>query len=763
MRILATVAFSFAAAMFPAALLPWNGWQLWCAVGLLALGAFLLLCRSVLSSDKKLRLRVLLITFSAAAAMLWFAAYDSWIAAPVRGQCGQMREFSATVTEYPVATENGAKVAVTLEKGAKAVYYGDERLLDLQLGQLLQGKAYWQDASEKTSSFSANGVYVLLYDRGELRIENGSMNSLRWLPMRALHAVQQRIETIWDDDTTAAFVLAMLTGERSELPAEAETAMSEMGLSHLFAVSGLHCAFLVALLGLLLPKGRRRLYAAVSIAVLLFYMLMVGLTPSVVRSCLMLMMAMLAPLFMRDSDPLTSMGAALLVILLCNPYAIVGVSLQLSFAATLGILLWSDKMYRWMMRAKIGKKALRYLWSFFAANLSASLGALVFTVPLTAYYFNTFTPLSPLGNLLVVPVAGWAFMLSFVSVLLGFLWPMAAQLLGWPVWLLIRYALWVARTLMQLPFHALYFSNPYLKYWLTYVYVMFFACVLTKDRKRKYALFGALAALSLALTVWLGAARYRYGEMSAMTLDVGQGASVLLQSGKEAVLVDCGSSNHYIDAGDRAADEIGSRNLRQLTAVVVTHYHADHTNGLQELFSRVAVETLYLPRIDDEYGVKERLLAMAKRYGTAVCYVDDEMELLLGEATLQLYPTLGEGDLNEQGLAVLCSAGDFDLLITGDMAGETELLLTQRYDLPDVEALVVGHHGSKYSTDREFLEAITPEVALISVGDNSYGHPTDAVLARLAGNGIEVYRTDRQGNILLTVHKGEETYGTEKG
>ena len=763
MRILATVAFSFAAAMLPAALLPWSGWQLWCAMGLLALDAFFLLCRGVLSQNKQLRLRVLLITFSAAAAMLWFAVYDGLVVAPVRKQCGQMQEFSATVTEYPVATENGAKVTVSLGKGAKAIYYGDKSLLDLQPGQKLQSKAYWQDAAEKTSSFSANGVYVLLYDRGELQVENGSMDSLRWLPMRVLRAAQKRIETIWKNDTTAAFVLAMLTGERSELPAEEEMLMSELGLTHLFAVSGLHCAFLVALLGMLLPRGRRRLYAAISIVVLLFYMTMVGFTPSVVRACLMLILSLVAPLFMRDSDPLTSMGAALLVILLCNPYAIAGAGLQLSFAATLGILLWTDKMYLWMMRAKITKKTLRYLWSFFSANLAVSLGALVFTVPLTAYYFNIFTPISPLSNLLVVPAAGWAFMLSFVTVLLGFVWPAAAQLLGWPVWLLIRYALWVARGLMQLPFHALYFSNAYLKYWLTYVYVMFFACALSKDRKRKYVLFGALAALSLVLTVWLGAARYRYGEMSAMTLDVGQGASVLLQSGKEAVLVDCGSSNNYIDAGDRAADEIGSRSLRQLTAVVVTHYHADHTNGLQELFSRVAVETLYLPRIDDEYGVKDRLLAMAKQYGMTVCYVDETMQLPMGEATLQLYPPLGEGDLNEQGLVVLCSAGDFDLLITGDMAGNTELLLTQRYDLPDVEALVVGHHGSKYSTNREFLEEIMPEVALISVGDNSYGHPTDAVLARLACKGIEVYRTDRQGNILLTVHKGEEKYGTEKG
>ena len=138
-----------------------------------------------------------------------------------------------------------------------------------------------------------------------------------------------------------------------------------------------------------------------------------------------------------------------------------------------------------------------------------------------------------------------------------------------------------------------------------------------------------------------------------------------------------------------------------------------------------------------------------------VVYVEKEGAFPMGQASLRLYPPLGEGDLNEQGLTVLCSAGDYDVLITGDMAGSTEKKLTERYPLPDIELLVVGHHGSKYSSTKEFLEAVRPETAVISVGDNSYGHPTDEALLRLMAAGCEIYRTDLQGNILLTV-KGEE-------
>lgn len=758
MRVLATIALSFAAGCLAAVVLPWDGWLLWAAGALLCAGIAVLLLKRKLAGKKYLRLRLLLILFSMAASLLYTAAYQRVIVAPLADNYGEVLPFEGTVVDYPVATNSGAKVTISIGFGQKAVYYGDETLLTLQPGQKLRGSAYWQNAmhirDDTITTFSSRGVYVLLYDRSDVTAEQGSAGSLLWLPQRAARAVQEQVRKIWRDDTTAGFVSAMLTGDRTGLTIEDETAMSEAGLSHLFAVSGLHCTFLVTLLGLLIPPVRRRLFAVCAMVVLAFYMLMAGMSPSIVRSCIMLLLVLTAPIFRRDSDGPTSLGAALLLILLVNPHAIASVSLQLSFAATMGILLCGERLYERMSKREISNVWLRRLRSFLAASIASSLGALVFTIPLTAYYFNIFTLLSPLSNLLVVPAAGWAFMASFCTVLLGFVWLPGAQFAGWLVWALVHYVLWVAQAVMAVPGHALYFSNRYLKYWLGYVYLLFGVCCLSRGR-RKYVIAGVLAALTLVLTVWLGGAEYRYGSLGVLTLDVGQGESVLLYSNGAAVLVDCGSSNTYVDAGGVAADQIATMGFNRLDAIVVTHYHADHTNGLYELMVRVPADRLYLPRIEDEYGVRDRLEALAERYGMDVVYVEREGSYPMGQASLRLYPPLGEGDLNEQGLTVLCSAGDYDVLITGDMAGSTEKKLTERYPLPDIELLVVGHHGSKYSSTREFLDAVRPETAVISVGDNSYGHPTDEALLRLMAAGCEIYRTDLQGNILLTV-KGEE-------
>ena len=757
MRVLATIGFSFSAGVFLAALLPWNGWQLYAAGGVLLLAlAWLFAARK-----QKYFRRGLLILLPLAVSLAYFAGYDHLVRQPIEDRCGAASDFAATVCDWPQATERGAKITVELEgyHRARAVLYGEAELLAARPGDTVTGTAQWQSAahfdSDDVTHFNARGVYALLYGREDVRLSAGDGDALRWLPQRAGKAFREKVAAIWDDPRVSGFLTAELTGDKSAMDDGDYLAMQETGLAHLFAVSGLHCAFLVTLLALLISR-RQRLLCAVTIPLLLFYMVMVGMSPSVVRACIMQIFLLIAPLFRRGSDPLTSLAAALLVILLCNPFAAASVSLQLSFSATLGMVLLSPRLYKLLTGWYKGKcRPLQTALCFVAANLSATLSAVVFTAPLTAWYFRIFVLVAPLSSLLAVPAAGWSFMAAFVTVLLGFVWLPLASLLGWISWALVRYILWIANGMMSWRYHAVYFTNPYLIYWLLFLYAAFIGCAATPDGKRKYLLASALSVLTLTAAIWVNRQDYQYGVLTALTLDVGQGESVILTSGGETALVDCGSSNSYKDPGGLAADTLHSMGVRELSAVVVTHYHADHTNGLYEVLRRIPVQTVYLPDIEDEYGVRERLVSLAEEKGAQVTYVTKETADTLGDTVLTIYPPVQSGgDLNELGLTALASAGDFDLLITGDMSGSTEKKLVETYALPDIEVLVVSHHGSRYSSNIRFLKSVTPEAAVISVGDNNYGHPSEETLQRLLAVGADIWRTDQQGTIRITVNGG---------
>ena len=757
MRVLATIGFSFSAGVFLTALLPWTGWQLYAAGGVLLLAlAWLFAARK-----QKYFRRGLLILLPLAVSLAYFAGYDHLVRQPIEDRCGAVSDFTATVCDWPQATERGARVTVELEgyHRARAVLYGEAELLAARPGDTVTGTAQWQSAahfdSDDVTHFNARGVYALLYGREDVRLSAGDGDALRWLPQRAGKAFREKVAAIWDDPRVSGFLTAELTGDKSAMDDGDYLAMQETGLAHLFAVSGLHCAFLVTLLALLISR-RQRLLCAVTIPLLLFYMVMVGMSPSVVRACIMQIFLLIAPLFRRGSDPLTSLAAALLVILLCNPFAAASVSLQLSFSATLGMVLLSPRLYKLLTGWYKGKcRPLRAALCFVAANLSATLSAVVFTAPLTAWYFRIFVLVAPLSSLLAVPAAGWSFMAAFVTVLLGFVWLPLASLLGWISWALVRYILWIANGMMSWRYHAVYFTNPYLIYWLLFLYAAFIGCAATPDGKRKYLLASALSVLTLTAAIWVNRQDYQYGVLTALTLDVGQGESVILTSGGETALVDCGSSNSYKDPGGLAADTLHSMGVRELSAVVVTHYHADHTNGLYEVLRRIPVQTIYLPDIEDEYGVRERLVSLAEEKGAQVTYVTKETADTLGDTILTIYPPVQSGgDLNELGLTALASAGDFDLLITGDMSGSTEKKLVETYALPDIEVLVVSHHGSRYSSNIRFLKAVTPEAAVISVGDNNYGHPSEETLQRLLAIGADIWRTDQQGTIRITVNGG---------
>ena len=520
----------------------------------------------------------------------------------------------------------------------------------------------------------------------------------------------------------------------------------------------MHLAYLAGLISGLLGKGKRSTAVLTAVWAVLFCGV-AGNTPSVLRAAVMILMLQAAPLLGRERDGPTSLGLALMLLLLVNPFSAAHVGLQLSFASVAGIQTASDPIQRWMLarchldRPPKGRWE-ELLWAaprFVVSNLSATLGATVFTMPLVALHFGTLSLIAPISNLLTL----WAVSLLFLGGLavgvVGLFAPGLAAVLAVPFTPLAQYLNWAIDLLSRPAMAALSLQSVYYWAWMALFYLLLAVCIRARGKVPLWMLVcSGVFTLTLAL-LWNGLTFYS-GDLSAAVLNVGQGQSVLVRTGDFLTLVDCGGDS-LDDPGDIAADYIQSLGRSTLDLLVVSHYHADHANGIPQLLRRIRVEEIALPDVEEDAPLRAEILALAEEQGSRVRFVETDQRLELGGgANLTLCaPVLESNDTNELGLTVVATAGDFDVLITGDLSGAGELGLLERVDLPDVELMVVGHHGSDTSTTRELLEATRPDVAVISVGArNSYGHPAQETLLRLDAAGAEIYRTDLHGTVLVT-------------
>ena len=749
MRRLAWFAGAFSLGIFLAQYLLADAWLLPGAWAFLALAVVLRL--TVAGRGGR---RLLLGGVGIALALGWNWLWLRQVQAPMALLADREAQLTMTLQDYAVPTAYGAKVTVRAEGlPGKLVYYGGEDLLEHRPGETVTDIVALRSAQrirdDDVTVFTSKGVFLLAYQRGAPSYGPGSSDSPRWWPARMGRAMGERIGQLAPGDQ-GAFLTAILTGDKTGLSRQGASDLSEAGLYHILAVSGMHCGFLLALVTLLTGRHRRRLTALCAIPLLLFYALLTGASPSVLRACVMLSLLAAAPLFRRESDGPTSLAAALFLILLTNPFAAASISLQLSFGAVAGLLWLTPRLYRLLLGGKQRGRGYR----FTAASFSATMGALVFTTPLSALYFGTLVLISPLSNLCCLWAASGAFLLGLPAVLGSMVLPPLGAVLAVIPRVLSAYILAAAHLLAKIPYHALYFVNPYLKYWLLFAYGLFFTAWAGKGGRRKYALAAGLTAVSLAVTVRLGAERFS-GELEVLTLDVGQGQSILLSGGEGAALVDCGSANSWYDPGAIAADYLLTLGHRRLDYLILTHFDADHINGVETLLSRVEVETLLVPAEAEDQMARRQILDLAAARGVQVRTPETGAERFsLGGAAVSVFPPAGEGADNERGLSVLAEAGE-TLLITGDMSAATEEALLAAWDLPDLTYLAAGHHGSKYSTGEALLQTLTPETVFISAGGSSYGHPAEETLRRLAEQGCTVYRTDLHGTVRLSIQQGE--------
>jgi len=708
----------------------------------------------------KRRMLVLLLAIGCGLGFLRCWVHYEKVIRPTETVDDQQRVICGRVIEYPDVYDTAEYIVVRLQgdlTGMKCRLTSyDGGLAQLCPGDEIQVEARLRSAryryGEETDRFSSKGVFLLGTCQDKPTVTGQWRYAAIYFPNALCRVVIEQCRELFAPDT-AAFMAALLSGDKSDLYSDEirNTHITQSGLSHIVAVSGMHISFLMGFL-FLFTNNRRRL-ALFSAPMLLFFVAMVGFTPSVCRAAFMQVYLLMAGVVDRENDTPTALSVVLALLLLENPSAAASVGLQLSFAATAGIMLLSGRFHQWMYtgmknRFKPGRTG-RKLLSALCANAVTTFGALVFTTPLTSLHFGTVSLVSPIANLLCLWAVSVLFVGGFAAIILGAVLPFMGALAAWVLDWGVRYIFLVSGALCALPSPVVYTGHPVFALWLGFTYLIFLAAYFLYRKEG-----GFRPILPLCLVILLLIFDHvlldlnRKSALSLTALDVGQGQCIILENRTHAVVVDCGSSSSEDNTGQIAAQYLMSHGRERLDAAIITHAHTDHINGMGHLLASMDVSMLILPEETDRENdnVKE-LLTIAQRRGTDVYWLSEDSEMTLGEMHLSVYAFNGKESDYEKGLSILAAQKGFEALILGDMQSYAERILSATAALPDTEVLVVSHHGSNTSTSEYLLEAARPDVAIISVGYNSYGHPHEEVLQRLAAHDIEIHRTDLEGNV----------------
>ncbi len=758
MRKLATFAAAFSAAVFA---WRYGGWRVAVIAALLCLPGFLLAGRA--REPARFRRRLGLILAGSVLALVWCTLFSRVALGPWEGRHKEREVLlEAEIEGVPTKAQRGQWSVpafftdpVTGDTAHGLLYLPEEVQAGLGDRLAVTGTLYLADrvGEEEITYFSARGLTLRVYAAEAEHLSTPADLSIRHWPL----ALSQRARALWMErlgPERGGLAAALVTGDKSALDGYFLAMSRRAGLAHIIVVSGMHVSILAALIAFFVGRHRKS-GAVVTLLLLCGFALVAGGTPSAWRAVLLCAAGLVAPLVGRENDPPTSLLTALMFLLFCNPFSAASVSLQLSFAAVAGIeYLAPSLLKKWVPRRPKGADRLALLlWRGkrgVLEGLAVALGAILFTTPISAYYFGAVSLIGPVSNLLTLWAVTGAFVLSALTVL-----PLIGPVFGLLATPFLDYLLWSVPRLGSLPFASVTLTSDYYAIGFAALAGLLYLNLFWPGKGKRVWAPALCGALLLCVCVGLSRLEYARSTLSVAVLDVGQGQSVCLTKDGATVLVDCGGTGG--DAGDRAADYLADLGRTKLDLLVLTHYHADHAGGVPELMKRLEVDRIALPDVSPEDPLRREILALARDEGAQVDFITANTTLPLGVGgTLALYAPLGNGGANETGLSVLASAEGYDVLLTGDRNSVVERRLVKYGNLPDVELLVVGHHGSKYSSGRELLEAVRPETAVISVGrNNGYGHPAPETLFRLEEAGARIYRTDLTGPVVIHTMSGK--------
>lgn len=576
--------------------------------------------------------------------------------------------------------------------------------------------------------------------------------------------LRQRIETILARDAwpgTTPLAEALILGDRSGWDEGTREQLARSGLMHIFAISGLHIGMMLLLFRLLFSVvpfvSVRQAEAAALLSVWLILPL-TGMNPPAVRAAVMLSFYVFGRLFQRVNRPGYTLTLAYIFLLFHEPAGLRDAGFQLSFAGTAGALFAASGFDRIQAVATSRKVAgfrhqVRTKLAYILYAFLVSIGAWAATSPFVIYHFGRLPWLASLVSLpamfllYLILAAGWLAIITSPLPALSALFGVSTHtmLLGMK-WLAVG-AEGLFPVAERIPVQAV----P-----VALIAVVWMAWMVRRINDAPLA--GGLITTTgvAALVVWFGLMLPANRTM-LLAIDVGQGDGFLLRHGERAVLIDGG------DSYQRATEQLlRSSGIRSLDLLLLTHGDADHAGAIATIAGQLPIRSALIGPSTMRDKAGQAAVAALQQAGVPVFVGQAGTTIDLGKlgrlkvisptAQFASHPRLGDNDLS---LVTVWDVDSSRALFPGDATDRTERALLDQGELPDVDLLVAGHHGSRHSSMQAFLKVVQPEVVIISAGrNNRYGHPAPEVLARFEALGITPLRTDQHGAYLLEAMDG---------
>ena len=538
----------------------------------------------------------------------------------------------------------------------------------------------------------------------------------------------------------SAVVMGLLFGETSGIDEDIIETFRRGGTAHVLAVSGLHLGLLYSFL-CRFKRKKRSIPADIAIVLALSaYTALAGFTASVVRACLMIFIHIAGNHLNRRYDLISSTCVSMIIILAVNPMQIYSAGFQMSFLAviTLGIMI-----------PLIQKKIKGILLPMIAVQTGM--------VPYTMYVFNYVSLTSVISNIPVYFIAA-AMIPAGISVI-AFCWlPVIAKPAAMITGLFVKLLLWCNDFTYMGGVFTFDVASPSVIFLAVYYIFIFYMCseagqiaLIRRNYKKIAAVFAAAVICGEGCSVYLSDG---FEKTDMVFVDVGQGDCLHIKAGGKNLLIDGGGSFNYNVGKSTLKPYLLKNGVTKIDMAIATHLHTDHYQGLKELSQTYRIKKLgvYEANSVNENHLKKEFKTDEILYLAAGDVINMGRNVSVEVLSPDRGNPLDEKDENKNSLVLRVNVKGSSVLMTGDIDEKGEKSLIADTDIK-TDILKIAHHGSRYSSCEKFIAVAAPKIAVIQVGKNTYGHPSEEVIKRLEEHKITVLRNDEQGAVGIRVNK----------